>query len=142
VLWRLLNRQPSRLAPLKLCPKSRNANADFNFFRAVPRTQFFHFSRSSFVPSPVVAVSAATPPLVQQKTLLASTAFFASLGVFIVKPHTNALRLFAHFFRRSRACQRTSKTSSKKIEHPVKAYRWWALLNLMCRNLGFGLIIR
>jgi hypothetical protein len=42
----------------------------------------------------------ATPPLVQQKTLLASTAFFASLGVFIVEPHTNALRLFAHFFRR------------------------------------------
>jgi hypothetical protein len=42
----------------------------------------------------------ATPPPVQQKTLLASTAFFASLGVFIVGMHTNALRLFAHFFRR------------------------------------------
>jgi hypothetical protein len=42
----------------------------------------------------------ATPPPVQQKTLLASTAFFASLGVFIVGIHTNALRLFAHFFRR------------------------------------------
>jgi hypothetical protein len=42
----------------------------------------------------------ATPPPVQQKKLLASTAFFTSLGVFIVLPHTNALRLFAHFFRR------------------------------------------
>jgi hypothetical protein len=29
-----------------------------------------------------------------------NNAFFASLGVFIVLPHTNALRLFAHFFRR------------------------------------------
>jgi hypothetical protein len=28
------------------------------------------------------------------------TLFFASLGVFIVLPHTNALWLFAHFFRR------------------------------------------
>jgi hypothetical protein len=27
-------------------------------------------------------------------------AFFCSLGVFIVTPLTNALRLFAHFFRR------------------------------------------
>ena len=27
-------------------------------------------------------------------------AFFTSLGVFIVIPHTNVLRLFAHFFRR------------------------------------------
>jgi hypothetical protein len=46
----------------------------------------------------------ATPPPVPQKTLLASTAFFASLGVFIVEPHTNAPEeksgLFAHFFRR------------------------------------------
>ncbi|WP_395073629.1 hypothetical protein, partial [Flavobacterium sp.] len=29
-----------------------------------------------------------------------NNAFFTSLGVFIVEPHTNALRLFAHFFRR------------------------------------------
>ena len=29
-----------------------------------------------------------------------NNAFFASLGVFIVEPHTNALWLFAHFFRR------------------------------------------
>jgi hypothetical protein len=29
-----------------------------------------------------------------------NNAFFCSLGVFIVEPHTNALRLFAHFFRR------------------------------------------
>jgi hypothetical protein len=29
-----------------------------------------------------------------------NSGFFASLGVFIVEPHTNALRLFAHFFRR------------------------------------------
>jgi hypothetical protein len=43
---------------------------------------------------------AATPPPASQKTLLASTAFFASLGVFIVGINTNALRLFAHFFRR------------------------------------------
>ena len=48
--------QPSRLAPLKLCPKSRNANADFNFFRAVPRSQFFRSPRSSSASSPVVAV--------------------------------------------------------------------------------------
>jgi hypothetical protein len=32
--------------------------------------------------------------------MLINSAFFASLGVFIVEPHTNALRLFAHFFRR------------------------------------------
>jgi len=59
---------------------------------------------SRFVPTLVLAPSTslptATPPPVQQKTLLASTAFFASLGVFIVGIHTNALRLFAHFFRR------------------------------------------
>ena len=100
MFWRLLNRQPSRLAPLKLCPKSRNANADFNFFRAVPRTQFFHFSRSSFVPSPVVAVSAATPPLVQQKKAPCKHRFFCFTWGVIVEPLTNALRLFAHFFRR------------------------------------------
>jgi hypothetical protein len=45
----------------------------------------------------------ATPPLVQQKSFLRvgiNNAFFASLGVFIVGINTNALRLFAHFFRR------------------------------------------
>ena len=36
--------------------KSRNANADFNFFRAVTRTQSLHSSVNSAVPSPVVAV--------------------------------------------------------------------------------------
>jgi hypothetical protein len=67
----------------------------------------------------------ATPPLVQQKTLLASTAFFASLGVFIVVPHTNALRLFAHFFRRlpKGICLKNNILqwqSSKKIERLIK----------------------
>lgn len=48
--------QPSRSAPLKLCPESRNANADVNFFRAVPRSQSLRSSASSTAPSPVVAV--------------------------------------------------------------------------------------
>jgi len=47
--------QPSRLAPLTLCPESRNANANLNFFRAVPRSQSLHSSAGSTVPSPVVA---------------------------------------------------------------------------------------
>ncbi len=38
VFWRLLNRQPSRLAHF-VCPESRNANAELNFFRAVTRSQ-------------------------------------------------------------------------------------------------------
>jgi hypothetical protein len=84
---------------------------------------------SRFVPTLVLAPSTslptATPPPVQQKTLLASTAFFASLGVFIVGIHTNALRLFAHFFRRlPRGIHLktifTFWQSSKKIERRIK----------------------
>jgi hypothetical protein len=42
---------------------------------------------------------AATPPPVQQKTLLASTAFFASLGV-LVEPHNSiAVRLCSFFWK-------------------------------------------
>jgi hypothetical protein len=48
----------------------------------------------------VVAVSDRNTATRSAKTLLASTAFFASLGVFIVLSQTNALRLFAHFLRR------------------------------------------
>ncbi|TEB41251.1 hypothetical protein D0809_26480, partial [Flavobacterium circumlabens] len=60
----------------------------------------FTSQKLRYVPGLAWLSVTATPPPVQQKTLLASTAFFASLGVFIVAPHTNALRLFAHFFRR------------------------------------------
>jgi hypothetical protein len=42
---------------------------------------------------------AATPPPVQQKKLLASTAFFASLGV-LVEPHNSiAVRLCSFFWK-------------------------------------------
>jgi hypothetical protein len=58
--------------------------------------------RSSSVPVLRWLVDAATPPLVHKKKLFiyfVHNAFFCSLGVFIVEPHTNALLLFAHFFR-------------------------------------------
>jgi hypothetical protein len=54
-----------------------------------------------------------------------NNAFFCSLGVFIVEPHTNALRLFAHFFRRlpkgiSLKNNILQWQSSKKIERTIK----------------------
>jgi hypothetical protein len=82
----------------------------------------------------------ATPPPVQQKALLASTAFFASLGVFIVGIHTNApaekAGLFAHFFRRlpKGICLKNNILqwqSSKKIERQIKPYPPSWFLNLM-----------
>jgi hypothetical protein len=78
--------------------KERPKKADF----IVPSLVTGCFSRfvPTLVPAPSTSLPTATPPPVQQKTLLASTAFFASLGVFIVGINTNALRLFAHFFRR------------------------------------------
>jgi hypothetical protein len=63
-----------------------------------------HISSTSLVPRSFPALWWLSVPQhrhsFSKKKLLASTAFFASLGVFIVLPHTNALRLFAHFFRR------------------------------------------
>jgi hypothetical protein len=108
VFWRLLNRQPSRLAYF-VCPESRNANADFNFFRAVTRSQPFTTEK--------VALGlwwlsvTATPPPSHKKAK--KNGFFAPLGCLFAllnpwnkeKPkkmmiNTNALWLFAHFFRR------------------------------------------
>jgi hypothetical protein len=100
VFWRLLNRQPSRLAYF-VCPESRNANADFNFFRAVTRSQPYS-PEKGLLGLWWLSVTA-TPPPSHKKSFLhigINSAFFASLGVFIVLPHTNALWLFAHFFRR------------------------------------------
>jgi hypothetical protein len=56
-----------------------------------------------------------------------NNAFFASLGVFIVEPHTNALRLFAHFFRRLPRKIPVKNNflgwqSSKKIERKILGF--------------------
>jgi len=100
VFWRLLYRQPST----SIGTPEKGLNIIICSAEALPVRLPLHAP----VPTPPkkgalgpgwLSVTA-TPPPVQQKTLLASTAFFASLGVFIVGIHTNALRLFAHFFRR------------------------------------------
>jgi hypothetical protein len=64
-----------------------------------------------------------------------NNAFFASLGVFIVLPHTNALRLFAHFFRRLPKGIFIKNNilqwqSSKKIERLIKLYPPSSVINL------------
>jgi hypothetical protein len=74
----------------------------------------------------VVAVSAATPPLVQQKKAPCKHRFFCFTWGVIVEPHTNALRLFAHFFRRLPKGIYLKNNilqwqSSKKIERTFKA---------------------
>jgi len=85
---------------------NRNADADFidlfrrSFTCSVAVTRSCPYAPEKGALGPGWLSVTATPPPVQQKTLLASTAFFASLGVFIVGMHTNALRLFAHFFGR------------------------------------------
>jgi hypothetical protein len=75
VFWRLLNRQPSRLAYF-VCPESRNANADFYFFRAVTRSQPYTPEKGA----PVLwwLSVTATPPPSHKKTK--KNGFFASLG--------------------------------------------------------------
>jgi hypothetical protein len=72
-----------------------------------------------------------------------NNAFFASLGVFIVEPHTNALRLFAHFFRRlpRGICLKTALSfwqSSKKIERLKKAYQPRQVMNGEYGNIWQG----
>jgi hypothetical protein len=128
---------------------NRNANAKVNYlFRyrftfsvAVTRSHPF-FSSCLLASRSAVAVSDRnTATRSAKKSFLRVgiyNAFFASLGVFIVKPHTNALRLFAHFFGRSRTCQCITKTSSKKIEHPMKANQLRQVINLMFRLFCMG----
>jgi hypothetical protein len=91
-----------------------------------------HSSSTSLVPRSFPALWWLSVPQhrhsFSKKKLLASTAFFASLGVFIVEPHTNALWLFAHFFRRlpKGICLKNNILqwqSSKKIERTFKAYQ-------------------
>jgi hypothetical protein len=76
---------------------NRNANADlFIFSVAVSRS--YPFSPEKGLPGLGWLSVTATPPLVQQKKLLASTAFFASLGVFIVGINSSIATGLCSFF--------------------------------------------
>jgi len=98
MFWRLLYRQPSTsIGTLTLILIIYSAEASLV---RLPLHAPVPTPPKKGAPGPGWLSVTATPPPVQQKTLLASTAFFASLGVFIVGINTNALRLFAHFFRR------------------------------------------
>ena len=85
------NRQPSRLAHF-VCPKSRNANADFNFFRAVTRSQ--PSSPEKGLPSLWWLSVAATPPPTPKKKafyeLLLVTPFFVRLGCLLYYRRTQS----------------------------------------------------
>jgi hypothetical protein len=88
----------------------------------------------------VVAVSDRNTATRSAKTLLASTAFFASLGVFIVGIYTltpfGCLLIFLEESFRSFFLKRNiyQKLSSKKIEHTFKAYQPSSVINLYFRN--------
>ena len=103
---RLLNRQPSTSIGTSRRKIGTDVNYLFRFaslFRLPFHARSTSLPRSSSVPILRWLSVTATPPPVQQKSflpMLINNAFFASLGVFIVLLHTNALRLFAHFFRR------------------------------------------
>jgi hypothetical protein len=99
-----------------------------------------HSSSTSLVPRSFPALWWLSVPQhrhsFSKKKLLASTAFFASLGVFIVGINTNALWLFAHFFRRLPKGIYLKNNilqwqSSKKIERKMKLIRQSLVLNLM-----------
>jgi hypothetical protein len=74
--------QPLGLAPLALCPKSRNANAVFYFFPNVSRSQYYSPLRKGYVPFPSCGGCsiAATPPLrSSQKKFRKNSIFFTAV---------------------------------------------------------------
>jgi hypothetical protein len=74
--------QPLGLAPLALCPKSRNAIADLYFFPTVSRSQYYSPLRKGYVPFPSCGGCsiAATPPLrSSQKKFRKNSIFFTAV---------------------------------------------------------------
>jgi hypothetical protein len=112
-----------------------NANADFFIFFGCRYTLLSLLSTAQKLRYVLglgwLSVTATPPPASAKKSFLRvgiNNAFFASLGVFIVGIHTNALRLFAHFFRRLPKGIYLKNNilqwqSSKKIERLMKAYQ-------------------
>ena len=71
--------QPLGLAPLALCPKSRNATADFYFFPSVSRSQYYSPLRKGYVPFPSCggcSIAATPPRRSSQKKLRKKLHFF------------------------------------------------------------------
>ena len=98
MFWRLLYRQPS--TSIGTPEKGLNiiiCSADASLVR-LPLHAPVPTPPTKGAPGPGWLSVTATPPPVQQKTLLASTAFFASLGVFIVVPHNSIAVGLCSFF--------------------------------------------